>query len=64
MRICNDMRSEPGPRLESIRDALMAVVNPEFWEVSDRGINFEWLDAERRPHVATFYQWLGGGMPP
>lgn len=62
MRICNDMRSEPAPRLDSIRTELLAVVNPEFWEVSDRGINFEWLDPERRPHVATFFRWLAGDV--
>jgi hypothetical protein len=63
LRICNDMRNEPGPRLDSIRSELLAVTSAEFWEVSDRGIDFEWLDPERRRHVSTFYRWLSGDTP-
>ncbi len=63
VRISNDMRTEPGARLNAIREEMLAVVHPEFWEVSDRGINFEWLDPERRAQLATFYRWLAGGVP-
>lgn len=58
LRIANDMRAEPASRLASIRAELEAVVEAEFWEVSDRGTNFEWLSPERRPHLVTFFGWL------
>jgi hypothetical protein len=60
-RICHDMRGEPPARLASIKAELQSVIDAEFWEVSDRGINFEWLAPERRAHLETFYRWLNEG---
>ena len=58
MRIANDMRAEPPSRLASIRAELEAVVEAEFWEVSDRGTNFEWLGPERRAQLDRYFGWL------
>ena len=33
----------PVPVLEEIRDELLNVHTPEFWEVSDRGMNFDYM---------------------
>ena len=57
-RIYEDMRSEPPARLRVIEKELDAVAESEFWEVSDRGTNFEWLPNERRAHLRTFFSWF------
>jgi hypothetical protein len=66
-RIFEDMRSEPADRLSSIRDELMAVESKDFWEVSDRGGNFEYLSRERKAKLGTFFGWFpqaGGAREP
>jgi len=57
-RIFEDMKSENPERLQGIRRELEAVESAEYWEVSDRGINFEWLDPERRAMLGTFFSWF------
>ena len=57
-RIYEDMRSEKVDRLKSIRDELQAVKDVEYWEVVDRGINFDYLDEARRAQLATFFGWF------
>ncbi len=57
-RIHDDMRLEKRERLTSIRHELERVQDSEYWEVSDRGINFEWLPPERRARLATFFGWF------
>ncbi|MCB9672753.1 MAG: DUF2254 domain-containing protein [Alphaproteobacteria bacterium] len=57
-RIADDMRAEPADRLRSIRSELERVAEQEYWEMSDRGVNFEWLPPERRATLGTFYAWL------
>jgi hypothetical protein len=58
-RIFDDMRGEDPERLRSIRAELERVEAAEYWEVSDRGINFEWLPPERRLYLDRFYAWFG-----
>lgn len=57
-RIFDDMRSEKPERLLSIRHELERVSEAEYWEVSDRGINFEYLAPERRAMLDTFFGWF------
>jgi len=57
-RIFDDMSTEKPERLHGIRLELEAVESDEYWEVSDRGINFEWLDPERRAMLPTFFSWF------
>lgn len=57
-QIFEDMRHESPERLRSIRAEIDALDEPEFWEVSDRGINFDWVPLERRPHLETFFGWF------
>ena len=57
-RIWEDMRSEQPERLRSIRAELERVETQEYWEVSDRGINFEWLPPDRRATLARFFGWF------
>ncbi|MCH2109026.1 MAG: DUF2254 domain-containing protein [Polyangiaceae bacterium] len=58
-RIADDMREEPEERLKAIRTALLAVKSKDFWEITDRGRNFDFMpDAERR-YLPCFFEWLG-----
>jgi hypothetical protein len=57
-RIAKDMAAEPRDRLRSIRGELERVTDQEYWEVSDRGVNFEWLPPERRAQLPAFFALL------
>jgi len=57
-RIYEDMRAEQAARLQSIRAELLSIVEPEYWEVSDRGINFDYLPPERREQLDVFFGWF------
>ncbi len=57
-QIFDDMRAEKPSRLHTIRRSLEAVESSEYWEVSDRGVDFEWLPPERRAKLPTFFGWF------
>ena len=61
--IAEDMRGEPLERLTMIRDALERVTSKDFWEIIDRGRNFEYMPPEQRAKMPTFFGWLGIGEP-
>jgi hypothetical protein len=56
--IWRDMEHERSERLQSIRAEMLAVKDKHFWEVIDRGHNFDYLDPERRDQLETFYSWF------
>lgn len=58
-RIAKDMSHEPQERLWAIRDALMQVHSKDFWEIVDRGRNFEFMPAAQRECLPEFFDWLG-----
>jgi len=45
-------------RLKGIRDEILAVKDRKFWEVTDRGFNFDYVEADLRPFVVRFFQPL------
>lgn len=59
-----DMKDERPERLASIRDELLSVQSREFWEVSDRGVNFDYLSGERKNKLLAFFEWFGDRLPP
>lgn len=59
--IFEDMRHEDRGRLESIRGELRAVTQKDFWEVTDRGINFDYLDPSRHGDLDAFFAWFDEG---
>ncbi len=63
-RVFEDMREERRERLASIRDEILSVRSPEFWEVSDRGIHFDYLPPERKRQLERFFEWFGDTLPP
>jgi hypothetical protein len=54
-RICADMRGEKLERMASIRNELASVNEKEFWEVTDRGVNFDYLDPTRKEKLDEFF---------
>lgn len=64
-RIVADLRSEKLERLEGLRQALLTEDRPQYWEFTDRGVNFSYLAPEYRPHLETLFAWLrDASMPP
>jgi hypothetical protein len=58
-RIRDDMAAEPPDRLQAIRHELERVTTKDFWEIIDRGRNFEFMPPEQKAAMATFFSWLG-----
>jgi hypothetical protein len=54
-RIAADLRGEKPERLDSIRSELVAVSDREFWEVTDRGVNFDYLDEARKEKLDQLF---------
>jgi hypothetical protein len=62
-RVYDDMALERPERLASIRDELLSEDSPDYWEVTDRGVNFGYLPPDRRERVEEFFQWFGSRVP-
>lgn len=62
--VFRDMRYESPARLASIRDEILAVASPDFWEVTDRGTNFDYIPAARKRRLVEFFGWFGDTIPP
>jgi hypothetical protein len=62
-KVFDDMKGERAERLASIRDELLGVRSSEFWEISDRGVNFDYLPPERRRELVRFFEWFGDRIP-
>jgi hypothetical protein len=56
--ISRDMESEPQDRLATIRQSLERVTSKDFWEIIDRGRNFEYMPERQRACLPTFFGWL------
>ena len=55
-----DMALDDRARLALIRDELVSVRAPEYWEIIDRGTNFDYLPSERRAYLDQFFAWFEG----
>ena len=49
------MIEEPRRRLQSIWQELLALDNREFWEVNDRGSNFDYLSPRQKSKLPEFF---------
>ena len=54
-RIQRDMADEPAARLRSIWRELAQLEDREFWEVNDRGTNFDYLTPRQKAQLARFF---------
>ncbi|HET6149131.1 MAG TPA: DUF2254 family protein [Polyangia bacterium] len=57
--IFDDMAHESPERLSSIRDELLSITAKDFWEVVDRGTNFDYLDDAGKERLREFFGWFG-----
>jgi hypothetical protein len=57
-KIFRDMSHEPPERLSSIRQELEHIESPEFWEIIDRGTNFDYLEPARKKTLTQFFSWF------
>ena len=48
--------------LASIRDAILAVTDRKFWEITDRGFNFDFVEPEMRKYVHEFFDPMVDGL--
>jgi hypothetical protein len=56
--IAKDMIDEDRVRLAQLRKELIAATQPEFWEIVDRGRNFDYMPPEFRNQIDHFYALL------
>jgi len=59
--IHDDMRDEPPERRQQIQEQLEKVESKDFWEITDRGRNFEYMPPEQRRELARFFAWFDAG---
>jgi hypothetical protein len=57
-QIYDDMKDERPERLRSICDELLRIEAKDFWEVIDRGTNFDYVDATRKAQLKVFFSWF------
>lgn len=58
------LRRENKEFLFSLKEELQASTTKEFWEVSERGTNINYLEPAQREHIQTFYEWFSNTMTP
>ena len=56
VKIFEDMKEEPEERMEAIRTEMLAVTDRKFWEVTDRGVDFFYMDSEQKKFLNLFYE--------
>ncbi len=64
MEIATDMAGEERERLDTIRDQLTRVVSKEFWEIIDRGRNFEYMPPKQKDQMERFFSMLPPPVAP
>ncbi len=55
--IYKDMQDEPQTRLNIIRDELH-LTRSDFWEFTDRGENFYYVEPDLEPYIGIFFEWF------
>ncbi len=62
-KIAEDMAGEDRERLKLIREQLGRVESKEFWEIIDRGRNFEYMPPRQREQMEKFFSMLPAVVP-
>ena len=58
--IAADMKDEPKDRIATLRSELERATSKDFWEITDRGRNFEYMPPPQREQLACFFATLEG----
>ncbi len=59
-QVADDMAGEDHRRLRGMWQKLARLDDREFWEVNDRGVNFEYLPPEQKALLPRFFAWFEG----
>lgn len=62
-RIHDEMINEDHKRLWNLMNGLLNITNREFWEVSERGTNFEYVTPAQKGFINVFFGWFAGFHP-
>jgi Predicted membrane protein (DUF2254) len=62
-KIAADMAGEDRDRLRAIREQLSRVESKEFWEIIDRGRNFEYMPPRQKDQMERFFAMLDRVAP-
>ncbi len=54
--IVEDLKSETLKQLISWRDTLLGITDRRFWEITDRGYTFEYIDETQKKFLKLFYE--------
>jgi len=54
-RFVNDLKFEPRSRMDAIKQEMMAVKDRKFWEVTDRGVDFFYMDDAQKKYLDEFF---------
>lgn len=54
--IVEDFKQDTFSFLIQLRDSLLAVKDKKYWEITDRGYNFEYIDEEQKGYLIQFYE--------
>jgi hypothetical protein len=57
-RICDDMKHESRERLRKIHLELAELNDPEWWEISSRDTNWDYLSELEKDQLPLFFGWL------
>jgi hypothetical protein len=63
LRICDDLKYEKPERLAQIREVLMSENREQYWEFTDRGLNFSYLSPKLRLHLDTLFKMIDFTTP-
>jgi len=53
------LRPVDGQELVRLGRELLSVTRPDFWEITDRGVNFDYLEPDLRPYLREVLERLG-----
>ncbi len=56
--IYEDMKVEPIDRIHKIYEFIYTTTVEEFWEITPRGINFYYVEPERKKALEKFFKWF------
>ncbi|MFH0733781.1 MAG: DUF2254 family protein [bacterium] len=56
--IYTDMKIEPDYRIQKIKETILQTSEEEFWEITPRGVNFNYVKPELRNSVIEFFSWF------
>jgi len=54
--VIEDLKSETFEKLLKYRDSLLAVQSKKFWEVTDRGYTFEYMEPDQKEALRQFFE--------